>query len=135
VEEVAEAFLDALAASDPDRMRAMALSQDEFADVVWPELPSSRPNRNLPLDYAWRDLAQKSRNSLSRVYHRYGGTRYRLERVEFLGETTEYVTFRVHREARLVLTAEDGVLTRLRLFGSVIERGGRYKLFSFVNDD
>lgn len=133
--EAAEAFLDALAASDAERLRATALTREEFADVVWPELPSSRPDRNLPLDYAWRDLNQKSTNSLSRVYHRWGGRRFALERVEFLGETTEYVTFEVHREARLILTDEGGERLRLRLFGSMIERGGRWKLFSFVNDD
>jgi hypothetical protein len=133
--ETAEAFLDALAADDFERMRATALSEREFSDVVWPELPSSRPDRNLPLDYAWRDLNQKSWGSLRRVAHRHGGKRYRLERVEFLGETTEYVTFAVHREARLLLTGEQGERLRLSLFGSMIERGGRWKLFSFVTDD
>jgi hypothetical protein len=133
--ETAEAFLDALAADDFERMRTTALSEREFSDVVWPELPSSRPDRNLPLDYAWRDLNQKSWGSLRRVSHRHGGKRYRLERVEFLGETTEYVTFAVHREARLLLIGEQGERLRLSLFGSMIERGGRWKLFSFVTDD
>jgi hypothetical protein len=41
----------------------------------------------------------------------------------------------VHRKARLILTGEQGERLRLRLFGSMIERGGRWKLFSFVNDD
>jgi len=134
-EEVAEVFLDALAGNDFDRMRAMALSEEEFADVVWPELPSSRPNRNLPLDYAWRDLNQKSTRSLRRISRDRGGKRFRLERVDFLEETTEYTTFSVHREASLTVIDEEGVRRRLRLFGSMIERGGRWKLFSFVNDD
>lgn len=134
-EEAAEAFLEALAADDVERMRSGALTGEEFADVVWPELPSSRPNHNVPLDYAWRDLNQKSTNSLRRVARRYGGRRYRLERVEFLSETTDYITFAVHRDARLVLVDEEGVTRRLRLFGSMIERGGRWKLFSFVNDE
>jgi hypothetical protein len=134
-EEASRAFLEALAENDFEKLRAMALGEEEFADVVWPELPSSRPNRNLPLDYAWRDLSQKSTSSLRRVAHRYGGRRFRLERVDFLGETTEYTTFAVHREARLTLIDEEGVQQRLRLFGSMIERGGRFKLFSFVNDD
>lgn len=134
-EEAAEAFLDALAAEDPDRLRATALTEEEFADVVWPELPSSRPNRRLPLDYAWRDLNQKSTNELSRTFHRFAGRRLALERVEFLGETTEYVTFDVHRETRLVVTGEEGKRLRLQLFGSMIQRGSRWKLFSFVIDD
>jgi len=134
-EEAAEVFLEALAADDVERMRSTALSGEEFADVVWPELPSSRPNHNVPLDYAWRDLNQKSTNSLGRISRRYGGRRHRLERVEFLSETTDYITFAVHRDARLVLVDEEGVTRRLRLFGSMIERGGRWKLFSFVNDE
>ena len=133
-ETVAEAVLDALAAGDVERLEALTLSETEFRTVVWPELPSSRPERGLPFEYAWGDLHQKSNNALRRLISGEAGRRYQLLAVEFDGESTAYDTFRVHRESRLVVRGDDGAELQLRLFGSVLERGGEFKLFSYVVD-
>jgi len=133
-EAAADAFLDALAVNDRGRIEPLALDEDEFRDVVWPELPSSRPERNVPFEYGWGDLHKKSRNSLSFTLAKYGGHEFELEEVLFKGETTDYATFSVHRETWLVVRNEEGRRGRLQLFGSMIERDGRYKLFSFVTD-
>ena len=133
-EALSEAVLAALAARDVDRLRALALDEREFRTAVWPELPASRPERNVPFDYAWGDLRQKSANALRRLVARRGGRRYRLTGVGFAGETTEYRTFRVHRETVLDLLDEEGEAMRLALFGSILEREGEFKLFSFVVD-
>lgn len=133
-EELAEAVLGALAADDFDRLDALALSELEFRTVVWPELPSSRPERGVPFDYAWGDLHQKSTNELRRVVHRAGGESLKLVAIEFDGESTPYDTFIVHRDSRLTVRDEEGVEREVRLFGSVLQRGDAYKLFSYVVD-
>ena len=133
-EQVAAAVLDALAAHDVERLAALALDETEFRTVVWPELPSSRPERGLPFEYAWGDLHQKSSNALRRLVARAAGRRYDLLAVEFDGESTAYDTCTVHRDSRLVVRGEDGTEEELRLFGSVLERRGEFKLFSFVVD-
>ena len=133
-EQVAEAVLDALAARDVERLEALALSEIEFRTVVWPELPSSRPERGLPFEYAWGDLHQKSNNELRRLIAREAGRRYDLLAVEFDGESTTYETYAVHRDSRLVVRGEDGADEQVRLFGSILERSGAYKLFSYVVD-
>ena len=133
-EALSEAVLAALAAGDAGRLRALALDEREFRTAVWPGLPASRPERNVPFDYAWGDLRQKSGNALRRLVARHGGRRYRLAGVGFAGETTEYRTFRVHRETVLDLLDEEGAALRLALFGSILEREGEFKLFSFVVD-
>ena len=133
-EQAAEAVLDALAANDVERLEALALSETEFRTVVWPELPSSRPERGLPFDYAWGDLHQKSNNALRRLIAGQAGRRYQLLAVEFDGESTAYDTYTVHRESRLVVRDEHGAEMQLRFFGSVLERDGEYKVFSFVVD-
>ena len=133
-EKVAEAVLDALAANDVESLEALALSEMEFRTVVWPELPSSRPERGLPFDYAWGDLHQKSNNALRRLIAGEAGRRYHLLAVEFDGESTAYDTYTVHRESRLVVRGADRAEAQLRLFGSVLERNGEFKLFSYVVD-
>ena len=133
-EEVAEAVLDALAADDFDRLDALALNQLEFRTVVWPELPSSRPERGVPFDYAWGDLHQKSTNELRRLVHRAGGTPLELVSIGFDGESTVYETFTVHRESRLTVRDQEGTERDVQLFGSILQRGDEYKLFSYVVD-
>ena len=133
-EELSEAVLTALADGDADTLASLALSEIEFRTAVWPDLPSSRPERGVPFDYAWGDLHQKSGNALRRLLARHGGRRYELVRVAFEGETTPYRTYRVHRETVLDLLDEDGEAVRLPLFGSILEREGEFKLFSYVVD-
>jgi hypothetical protein len=131
---LSEAVLDALADRDADTLASLALSELEFRTAVWPELPSSRPERGVPFDYAWGDLHQKSMNSLRRLLARYGGERYELVAVAFAGETTPYRTYRVHRETVLDVRDEEGNDLTVSLFGSILERDGEFKLFSYVVD-
>ena len=45
-----------------------------------------------------------------------------------------YRTYKVHRETVLDLLDEEGEEVRLALFGSILEREGEFKLFSYVVD-
>jgi hypothetical protein len=131
---LAQGILDRIEADDLEGLMALRVDESEFYWLVWPELPSSNPDRGLSWDYVWRDLNQKSVNSARRIVDRYTGHAYQLMRVEFDGETTEYGRYRVHRDARVVVQDADGEIRRLDLFGSVIEMNGRYKAFSLVTD-
>ena len=133
-EALSRAVLAALAAGDVETLRALPLDELEFRTAVWPDLPSSRPERNVPFDYAWADLHQKSNNARRRLVARHGGRRYELVNVLFAGETTEYRTYEVHRETVLDLLDEEGHAVRLALFGSILEREGEFKMFSYVVD-
>lgn len=135
-EALAEAFLDALYRKDVGVLKKFGLSKEEFRLHVWPELPASRLEKNpLPFDYGWNDLHQKSTNSLRRTYATYGGRKLTFINLEFEDETTTYETFKVHRDARVVVRDEErGETLRLDLFGSMMEKDGRFKLFSYVTD-
>ena len=133
-DELARDFLDSLYRKDVESLKAFALSEDEFRLHVWPELPSSRPERGVPFEYAWGDLNQKSTNSLRRTYDRYGGRKLTYIRIEFEDETT-YETFKVHRDARVVVRDEETAKElRLDLVRLILEKDGRFKLFSYVTD-
>ena len=134
VESLAEAVLDALARKDRAALEGMALSEREFRDHVWPELPASRPERNLPFSYVWGDLRQKSLGALSETLARHGGRRYELVRVTFNGQT-DYQGFRVYREATFRVRDAEGQEQPIRVCGSFIEKDGAWKVFSFVVDD
>jgi hypothetical protein len=134
-EAVVAALLEALAAADADRLQQLALSEDEFKNVVWPDLPSSRPEVALPFHYAWGTLRQNSRASLAMTLRAHAGRQYSFERIERRGEVTRYPSFSVHRQVDvLVREGSSRQRQRLRLFGSLLERDGRWKIFSFVVD-
>jgi hypothetical protein len=132
--DLARAMLVALGAKDRPTLEALAVSEREFRERVWPELPSSRPERNLPVEYVWGDLFQKSQGHLRQTLGQHGGRRYVLIDIEFLGETTPYTTFDVSRKAQLRVRDERGEELVIRLFGSVLRSGSEYKIFSYVVD-
>jgi hypothetical protein len=133
-EAVASAVLDALARKDRASLEALALTDAEFRAHVWPELPASRPERNLPYSYVWGDLHQKSEISLSQTLATHGGVRYQLRGVTFGGET-EYPSYVVHRAATIRVREASGVEQDIRVSGSMIEKDGVWKVFSYVVDD
>lgn len=132
---LAGAVLERLARRDVEGLRALALSEDEFRDHVWPELPASRPERNVPFDYAWGQMKQRSDGHLANTFGRYAGRPLKLVRTGFAGDTTEYRSFAVSRASEIVAADGAGRELVLRLYGSVLQKGGRYKLFSYVVDE
>lgn len=131
---LARGVLEALAKRDLARLNSLALSEAEFKAHVWPELPVSRPERNVPFDYAWGQMKQRSDGSLSGTLSRYGGRSLRLVRTQYAGETTKYKTFSVMRDSEIVAVDESGREVILRLYGSALVKDSRYKLYSYVVD-
>jgi hypothetical protein len=133
-EALARAVLDGLAKRDLAGLRSMALTEAEFREHVWPELPVSRPERNVPFDYAWGQMKQRSDGSLGETVGRYGGRPLRFVSTRFTGETTNYQTFSVKRASEVIAADEAGKELVLSLYGSAMLKDGRYKLYSFVVD-
>jgi hypothetical protein len=127
--------LEAFASRDDARLRRLALTEEEFRRYVWPSLPAARPERNLPFSYVWGDLQQKSDSRLRAALAVHGGRPYQLGSITFSGGTTEYPGFRVHRDAVLKVRDRSGVEHEVRLFGSALEMGGAWKVFSFNAQD
>jgi hypothetical protein len=135
VETLSRDVLTAIEKRDADALRLLALNKEEFEEHVWPELPAARPERNLSVNFVWGDLNQKSSVTLRDTLAAHGGKKYEFRSIRFLGETTQYDSYRVHRESELTVKDADGTERQLRVFGSVIEKSGRYKVFSYVIDD
>jgi len=130
---VVEAALQALSARDASTLASLAVSESEFRKHIWPGLPASAPKVGMPLEYLWAETSQKNASYLTQLLAEHGGRDYRLVAVSFGGETTDYGRFRVHRETTLDVRGPAGPVT-LRLFGSLVESGGRWKIYSFVVD-
>lgn len=131
---LAAEVLQALAARDRARLEALAVTECEFRDHIWDYLPAARPERNLPISYVWGELHQKSAGTLMQTLARHGGRRYQLGSVTFGGET-DYGPYRVHRAAAFHVRDAAGEPTVIRVIGSMLEKDGAWKVFSYVVDE
>lgn len=132
---VAAAVVAALDAGDKPALERLALNEREFQQLVWPRQPAARPERNIPWDYAWKSLSARSRQQLRgrlNEWTRQAGAT--VAGLRFAGETTDYGAYRVHRQSVVTLRDASGSLQTVRVFGSLIEQGGRYRVFSYVVD-
>jgi hypothetical protein len=133
-ESLTRAVVNALTQQDLARLGSLAVTEDEFRQLVWPKLPAARAGRNLPWSYVWEDLRSKSGHHVRGLVHAWNDRGFQVARVSFEGETTDYQTHRIHRKTVVTLRDRNGRETTGRLFGSTIEQNGRYKVFSYVVD-
>lgn len=133
-ETLARTVLAALATGDREALDRAALSEFEFREHVWPELPAARPERNLPFSYVWGDLRQKSHANLAATLGAMRGQAVELVTVRF-GDVTKYPTYTVHRGAVFAVRRADGTTEDVRVCGSFLEQRGRWKVFSYVTSD
>jgi hypothetical protein len=132
---VAEAVVAALDARDVRALERLSVNEQEFRRLVWPRQPAARPERNIPWEYAWRSLAGRSRFQLrGRLSEWVHDNRFTVVGLTFAGETTDYRDYRVHRRSVVTVRDAAGRLETIRIFGSLIEQGGRYRVFSYVVD-
>jgi hypothetical protein len=133
-EAVARAVLDGLARKDLQGLLGLALTREEFEDLVWPTLPVSRPEVGMPFAYIWNDHSTKSRTYLGQTLAMYGGRRFELLRIEFAGQTTEHGSCSITRESRLIVRDEEGQEQTVRVFGGIIRQNGHSKVYSYIVD-
>ncbi len=131
---LAAQFLDLLARNDEAAMRRLRVTKEEFCQYVWPELPSSKIP-NLTCDFAWDQATLNSDAGFYGDLKRHKGKRYELISLRFAERTEYYKNFNIHKDARLKIRDENGVEREIKLFGSILEMAGRFKLFSFTIDD
>lgn len=131
-EGLAGALVHHMHTGDVRALETLALSEHELRATVWPHLPASRPEVGMDWNYFWRDHAQRSGGHLRTTAAAHAGREYELVAVSFEGQAT-YGEVTVHREPVLDVQA-GGQITRVRLSGSMVERDGRWKLYSFIVD-
>jgi hypothetical protein len=134
--ELSDALEAAIVSGETDVMRALAVSREEFRDLVWPTLPiANRPKSNFTWEFVWQQHELRHESSLRRIATDFGGQDLEIVSVEARGKTTDHGSFRIHRENYVEVVRPDGTREELRLFGSLLETDdGRVKIYSFINE-
>jgi hypothetical protein len=133
-EALVRRFMKALAAGDSSDLRAMALSPREFADLVYPESPYTNPPYRQSVALVWNQIQNPSASGLTRLVRRLGEQplRYLDHRCDPNPDRQGHNLIWTNCIVRL--SSPDGDTTTHRLFGSIIQRGGRFKIVSYRNE-
>jgi hypothetical protein len=132
-EALVRSFARALEAGDTAALMAMALTRAEFAYLYYPTTPQGLPPYDLSPSLMWFTLEAGSRRGLARLLDQRAGHPLR-----YLSHTCD-PSVSVEGENRVVgpclIRHRDatGAVREERLFGLILERGGRFKFVSYAN--
>jgi hypothetical protein len=132
---LARRFLSAVSARDSGAFPALVISRAEFAWLVFPHHSYASPPYQLDPAIFWMQLTAGSAKGLGRTLDRLGGRELAFQTLDCRRDTLQVKRgpIRVWSSCRVRYREGDRLVTR-RLFGSIVEREGRFKLLSFAND-
>ena len=133
VDELIGRFVEAVADSSTDALAALTLSRAEFAHLYFATSVHARPPYAQPPAVNWLLLEQNSLKGQSRLLRRFGGKRLPVKSHHCAGAPQVQGANRIHEACTLRISSADGWTEDVRLFGSIVERDGRYKLLSLSN--
>lgn len=127
-------FARALARADSTALRRMLLTRAEFAYLVYPSSPYTRPPYRQPPWLVWMQLEQESEKGLRRLLARRAGRPLRYAGVSCAGEPETAGASRLWRQCVIRRARAPGDTVAEQLFGVIVEHDGRFKLASYGNE-
>jgi hypothetical protein len=126
-------FVRAIERNDTSALRQLVVDRDEFGYLVYPTSPNVAPPYRQAPHLVWLMRSAGTEKAVTRLMARFGGRPVGVSGhacpapPERQGENTVWSGCVVKR------TADTGDTTSLRMFGSIIERHGRFKFLSLSN--
>ena len=133
VSDLTDRLIRALEASDTAAIRSLVLDRAEFAYLYYPHTEYVAPPRAQPPALLWLFISQNSEKGAVRLVRRLAG-----RPLGYHGVTCPDAP-RAEGPNRLwvgctVSLGEGDAASDTHLFGSIIERDGRFKFVSYTND-
>ncbi|HEX5725801.1 MAG TPA: hypothetical protein VFX98_10080 [Longimicrobiaceae bacterium] len=134
LEALARRFVAAVAARDTQALRRMHLDRAEFAFLYYPSAPVSRPPYELPPGLLWFQVEGITNQGITRLLRELGGRALRFAALSCAAPPERQGPNLVHAGCRVEYADAGGERRAEKLFGNVLERGGRFKFISYAND-
>ncbi|HKS06456.1 MAG TPA: hypothetical protein VJR92_09105 [Gemmatimonadaceae bacterium] len=126
-------FVRALERSDTSAFRAMLVSPREFIDLIYPESPYTHPPYRQSPRIRWGLMEMGSSQGLTRLMTRRGGKPLGALGMECPTPPARNGKSTLWNDCVVRVRQADGSETREQLFGSIVERGGLFKFYSYAN--
>jgi hypothetical protein len=126
-------FVRSLEAGDTLDLARMAMGRGEFGYLYYPTSRYTRPPYRLSPELVWFQNRNQSDRGLSRLLSRYGGQAMGYVSYQCPGEPEAEGENRFWHLCS-VSRVQQGDTVSVRLFGSIWERDGHFKLVGFANE-
>ena len=133
-EALVRRFMKALAAGDSADLRAMVLSAREFADLVYPESPYTHPPYRQSPALVWNQIQNPSASGFTRLVRRLGNQPLRYVDHKCDADPDRQGRNLIWTNCFVRLRSPSEPATSHRLFGSLIQRDGKFKIVSYRNE-
>lgn len=132
-EALVRSFVEALGHGDTLALAQLHVSRSEFAWLVYPESRFARRPYRQPPELTWSLIIERSDAALARLLARRAG-----ESIRYAGHTCDAADdmegrSRYRGGCRVAYVTLRGDTVTERLFSSIIERDGRFKIGSYAN--
>jgi hypothetical protein len=132
-DELVDRFISALEAADTAAFRDMLLTRAEFAWLYYPHTRFTEPPYELAPGLLWFQMENGTSRGFSRLMDRMGGRAAHADGYTCPSDARAEGPNRVWEDCVVRLRPPGGEARELRLFGSILERGGVYKFVSYSN--
>lgn len=132
-EELIATFLSAAQQGDTATLRRLALDRAEFAWLYYPTASQAQPPYDLDPETLWLVTSQQGERGLSRLLEALRGTGYPYAGHRCKGDGRREGSNRLYGPCLVRLVQAPGDTVEARLFGLVLERGGRWKFVNYSN--
>ncbi|MBB6072444.1 hypothetical protein [Longimicrobium terrae] len=130
VSDLGRGVVDGFVAGDTARLRGYTLSLEEYRDVVWPRLGIDTTS-GVTFGWSWGDNQVRGRRAYRRYLDRMKGMALRADSTHCTGAPRRFDGVTVMQGCRVAVRDSTGAAGQLELFSSVVEVGGRYKIFRY----
>jgi hypothetical protein len=134
-EALARLFLSAVATQDSVALRGLLISPAEFAWLVFPQHIYSEPPYALDPAIFWMQLGAESTKGLHGTLQRFGSHTLGYRDLRCQRDTVQLRPGPAALWSSCRVSYRNGTRVEThRLFGSIVERDGRFKLLSLANE-
>ncbi len=132
LDRLARRIAASVGARDTADLNAMLMTRAEFAWLYYESSPMSRPPYEAPPGLLWGQMLAASGTGANALLSRFGGTTVTVRALTCPAPDVEGAN-KLYKRCTVEFTAPGKKPLAGNLFGTVIERDGRFKLISFAN--
>lgn len=126
-------FVKALERGDTAAIRALVVTPAEFGYLIYPTSPNARPPYRQSPELVWFTRSAGTDKAISRLATRLSGKPLGYTGFDCPSPVEQQAENSVWSGCIVRLSKSAGDTTRLRLFGGIVGRDGKYKFLSLTN--
>ena len=131
--ELVRRFVHAVEANDTTAIARLVIDRAEFGYLVYPTSPNAAPPYRQSPGLVWLTRSAGTEKGANRLLTRYGGRRLGYAGYSCSGAADRQGENTIWAQCAVRVANTGGDTSTLRLFGPIVERGGRFKFLSLTN--